>query len=1157
MRPIRLLLRWFIWFGVLLILLVSAVFALLITESGTAWTLRQTPGLLRPLGVEFSFSGSDGSLFERLQLKDVQLRSGETRFTAARLLLHWQPWAITEHTLHIKALELDAVQLMLPVPVERDAGAPEIPDIVLPIALRLDRFLLDRLQFEQGETHLTVTQAALAAQLNTQGLEIRDLHYAGGGVQLAGILKMQTTSPHTLAGELSAIVDQSLTGEQVGAVKASAVLAGAALQPEFELSLTAPTELRLHGSLQLNRLQPGFNLTAEWPALSWPLQGVPAVTARSGRLQLQGETSAYQLELKTGLNGEGIPAGDVELAAEGNLKGINLQPLKLAVLEGGLQVTGKVDWDELVRWDLELLADHLNPGLYQPEWPGRIDGRIEISGSYGTQPDGQIALQSHIHRLGGQLRGQTISASGGLDYAAGELQAHKLEIASGPNRVYLDGRAAEQLNLSFDIKAPELASLFPGLAGRLEGAGVLKGTRSAPAVTAELHGTGVGYQEMRTQNIKLNLDWQQSGGSGELLLTGLDAAGLQVSEISADLAGTPAAHRLNLSVDADAFNVAMSAKGGLLEQTWNGELARLALAEPSLGEWLLQAPVKLQLSESAVRSERVCMQQTTTVACVEGGWSKQKGLDIVGGLKGFDLARLAEHMPGEAVIEGGLRGDFKLSGSPEKPNLQFMLLPGDGLIRIKDEAQPFELAYRNAKVEGRFANDEGSVDLNFELGSSGRATGRLILAAETAGTRALGGKVSADFPDLALLTGFIPVLEQVQGRLHLETVVGGTLAKPQLNGVLQIEHAQAEVLAAGITLADLQLSVRGDGKTPLRVQGAVSSGKGKLTVDGSVDIAAAGGPGVDLTLKGENFQAARLPEALVEISPDLRLQGNGPFHLSGNLLIPKAVIEIRELPSGSVAVSDDEIVVGQESTQKRAAGSQNLTARVRVALGKLVTFNGFGLKTALTGAVDARVDNNATSVDGKIELKEGSYKAYGQELKVERGRLLFAGPPGNPDVDLRAVRVSRDGKVKAILALSGPLSKPRPHILSEPLLPDAEALSYLLTGNGLKQAGKSEGSEIAGAALSVGVSKSEPLLQQLGDRLGLDELSVNSEGGIEESSLILGKYLNPDLYLGYSQGLFNPEGAVLLRLKLSDRVEVESRSGNEQSVDLFYRLEHD
>ena len=63
--------------------------------------------------------------------------------------------------------------------------------------------------------------------------------------------------------------------------------------------------------------------------------------------------------------------------------------------------------------------------------------------------------------------------------------------------------------------------------------------------------------------------------------------------------------------------------------------------------------------------------------------------------------------------------------------------------------------------------------------------------------------------------------------------------------------------------------------------------------------------------------------------------------------------------------------------------------------------------------------------------------------------------------------------------------------------------------------------------------------------------------GVAGSSLILGKYLNPDLYLGYTQGLFNPEGAVLLRLKLSEHLELESRSGQEQSVDLFYRIERD
>jgi translocation and assembly module TamB len=211
----------------------------------------------------------------------------------------------------------------------------------------------------------------------------------------------------------------------------------------------------------------------------------------------------------------------------------------------------------------------------------------------------------------------------------------------------------------------------------------------------------------------------------------------------------------------------------------------------------------------------------------------------------------------------------------------------------------------------------------------------------------------------------------------------------------------------------------------------------------------------------------------------------------------------------------------------------------------------------LTGALDASVDAQGTRVDGKIELRDGEYKAYGQDLKVERGRLLFAGPPGNPDVDLRAVRVSNNGEVRAYLAMNGPLSKPRPRIYSEPALPETEALAYLVTGNGLSNAGQGDGPNIAAAALSLGLSTADPAIQRLTAGLGLDEISVDAGEEIEDSAVTLGKYLNPDLYVGYSQGLFNPEGAVLMRLRLREKLTVESRSGNEQSVDLFYRIEHD
>jgi autotransporter translocation and assembly factor TamB len=55
---------------------------------------------------------------------------------------------------------------------------------------------------------------------------------------------------------------------------------------------------------------------------------------------------------------------------------------------------------------------------------------------------------------------------------------------------------------------------------------------------------------------------------------------------------------------------------------------------------------------------------------------------------------------------------------------------------------------------------------------------------------------------------------------------------------------------------------------------------------------------------------------------------------------------------------------------------------------------------------------------------------------------------------------------------------------------------------------------------------------------------------------VLGKNLNPKAYLGCSQGLFSPEGAVLLRVRLSERLEFESRSGVEQTFDLLCRIEH-
>jgi translocation and assembly module TamB len=1156
----RVIRRWLLWSLLFLVFAPPlAVLGLLASDGGSAWLLQQLASAARGQGIEVRFAGSTGNLLRRLEIAELGVQAADARIDAQRVLLAWRPRALFERRLHVEALEIDALRVAPPPPAaDSEPTPPQIPDLALPLAVQIDRLDLAGVTIVQPGGDVVLEKLALSAALDKQGLHIGDLEFAMPGAHLGGELSLAGSAPHTLQGRLSARIEQRLTGDDIGPVEAVATLSGTALQPGFELSLQAPAELRVQGALQLEQLQPGLDLSADWRELNWPPQGTTVVSTANGRLNLRGTAEDYHLDLRARLQLPDLPAADLGLQARGDLGGLTLAPLSLQMQDARLQADGDVRWEQGVSWRLALLAERLNPGLLQPEWPGSIDGRVQFDGSLGPEGMQTLTLSAQIADLGGSLRGYPVSARGGVDWRAGQLIAEALQLASGPNRVDVDGRAGERLDLQFDINAPDLASLYPGLSGNLQGKGRLAGTPDAPALSVELQSSALAFEEQRVQALELSIDWTGQSGQGRLQVSGLVAGGTTLNTVSAAASGSLDAHRLDLQADGPDVAVSLSAQGGLREQVWQGALQGLSLKAPALDEWNLQAPADLLLGADQAKTDGLCLTRQGAELCASGGWEVAEGLDLAGRLHGLDLARLAPYLPGDAIVEGSLGAEFSVKGQPADPAVVLDVRPSDGHIRLEEAEQPFDLAFRNARISARFAEGQGAAELGLEIGENGRASGRVTLGAEQAGQRALGGEIKAEFPDLNLIAGFVPALEAVQGSLQADIALGGTLTGPQLRGGLQITDAQARVPEAGILLSDIDLAVQSDGAAPLQLKGQVQSGEGRIALDGSIDLAAAGGPAVDLGIRGEAFEAVRVPEVLLLVSPDLRIQGNAPYRLSGTLRIPRATIELQELPSGTVSVSDDEIVIGEQVQDQPAAASRNLDAKVRVELGDKVTFEGFGLRTGLSGAVDATVDARGTIVDGKIELRDGAYKAYGQDLTIERGRIIFAGPAANPDVDLRAVRVSKDGEVKAYLGLSGPLAEPQTQIYSEPALPEAEALAYLLTGRGLDQAGQQEGSAIAGAAMSLGLSKSEPLLQDMSDRLGLDELRIEEgAGGLEDGSLVLGKYLNPDLYLGYAQGLFNPEGAVLLRLRLSDKIDVESRSGIQQSVDLFYRLEHD
>ncbi len=1143
---------------VLILLPPLLLLALLSSESGSDWSLQQAARMAQALGMELSLEHEAGSLLDRVQLKAVHFQGFGVDFSAEQLVLQWSPGALLERNLHVQTLQLQDVSLVLPPSTEKEAGPPQIPAIDLPVAVRIDQLGVVRLRILQGDTEQQFAALSLAASLDHRRLELRSLDVRMEGIRLGGELGMSPTAPHPIDGRLAVDVHPQLTGDDVGPVSGIVNLAGDALAPQIDLSLNMPRELHVKGRLRLDRIEPEFNLLAEWPELAWPLTGEGDVRAAGGRLVLEGKANDYRLELSAQLDGKQLPPSALEMRAHGDLGGLRIELLRLVTLGGELLAKGAVSWERVPSWDLLIDAHKLDPGRYLADWPGSIDGRVQLRGELAADGDGGLELQAGVEQLSGRLRDQPFEASGQLVLSGGRVQAERVQIASGPNRVVVNGEAGERLDLAFAVDAPDLRSAYPGLAGRLMGKGQISGHRAAPAVVASLNGGQLGYQGSRVGVLKLDIDWRENGGSVNLRAEDLETDGRTVADLRAEASGSPAAHRITASAQAEGFAVALVASGGLRDEAWQGELSQFELRENSLGEWGLESPARLELAKRRVRTGRLCLAQAETRVCGEGGWHETAGLDLTGRLSNLDLARLATLLPGEAEVTGRLDGALEAKGPLARPEIRFELRPSDGLVRFPQDIQPVDIRYRDARLDGVFKDDQGRMELRFDLHEKGRAQGTVSLGPDNKGQRALAGKIGADFPDLGLVAGFVPAIEQVTGRLHIESELTGTLASPRVSGSLQVLDASAKLPPAGIALSDISLVLEAVGNAPVRVLGGMQSGEGRIRLEGEIDPWSAAGPRVDLQIAGQDFQVARLPEALVDISPDLRLQGAGTYHLSGVLKIPRSNIMLRELPRSSVAVSDDEIVVGEQTEMPRGTAPKNLTAGVRVELGDEVSFNGFGLETGLTGAVDATTGTGGTRLDGKIELRDAKYRAYGQELKVEQGRLIFTGVPSNPDVDLRAVRESRNGQVQAFLAVSGPLSRPNSRVYSQPALPEAEALAYLLTGRGLDQVGQGEGADIAAAALALGMSKGDPLLQDLGDRFGLDELSLEGgAGGIEDSSLLLGKYLNPDLYLGYSQSLFNPEGAVLLRLRLGERLELESRSGNEQSVDLFYRLEHD
>jgi len=191
---------------------------------------------------------------------------------------------------------------------------------------------------------------------------------------------------------------------------------------------------------------------------------------------------------------------------------------------------------------------------------------------------------------------------------------------------------------------------------------------------------------------------------------------------------------------------------------------------------------------------------------------------------------------------------------------------------------------------------------------------------------------------------------------------------------------------------------------------------------------------------------------------------------------------------------------------------------------------------------------------GEIIIHEGRYRAYGQRLDIEDGRLLFTGSSlDNPGLDVRAIR--RVNEITVGLQVGGRLQQPQIELYSIPAMDQTDMLSYLILGRPMETTNSSESQMMSQAALALGLAGGDSLARQVGDQFGLDEMRVESNDTGDQASLVVGRHLSPDLYVSYGVGLVEAINTLRLRYRLAERWHVQVESGEYQGADLLFTIE--
>lgn len=931
-----------------------------------------------------------------------------------------------------------------------------------------------------------------------------------------------------------------------------------------QLVLTSPQikgTLQGRGVVDLATASPTADLHLTWKDVLVPADLAGQELASAGDITLNGSAEQYRVKGKIDAGPPQHPT-HLSLDLNGTPKQVLLDSLAINQAKGHLDTRGTLTLQPLMGWDLSVQGENFDPGQLLAGWDGALDIDLTTQGQLADAgPDATLALD----KLQGTLRQRQLKGHGKLHVTPERIVNGKLQLASGHSTVDIDARGKTQNHIDLTLAIRSLNDWLPDASGALTGHVAVTGKWPKLAARGHIAGQKLALDENHVDDLKLDFDISDishPGGNLDLQGRQIRTSGLRFATLSLTGHGNADRHTVKLDARGEPLSLNMSLSGHMQGDAWNGTLSELRLEPQGMPAWTLEQPARLAWDDGRASLSETCLTAGDPRLCVAAKQSRDGALDASYHLQAIPLALIVTAVGDDLPMraDGVINGDGTLARSANgELGGHATLVSPQGSIHYTDRPDTPLLAYRDFNIKADLAPDRQHVTVNARLDKGGQLNGDVSINGPQ---QDLDGEVTLRLESLAPIELFTSEVADVEGRLDGRFRLAGTLDAPDIQGRARLESFAAEVPAAGLKLHDGQVTVATRTPGQLDIGGRIGSGEGTLKIDGAVGLDA--DHDTRLAISGSKVQAADIPAAKVTISPDLVLKrSHEGMDITGSLAIDKADIKLEKLPGGGpggIQPSRDVVVLDDEKKAEEEAVLP-VTVDVTVNLGESTHLEGYGMDGSVSGTLSVlQRPGRATIGRGQIQV-DGTYKAYGQDLTIQQGRLLFASTPvDNPGLNIRAVRSLNpnatidEGQVVGLL-ISGTARRPVMTVFSNPSMEQSDALSYLITGKPLSSVEGGEGDMVNAAAQALGSATGDLLAKGIGSKLGIDA-GVSNSAALGTAAFTVGKYLSPRLYLSYGVGLFDPGQVITLRYILSRRWNFEAEQATEFSRASFnYRIE--